>query len=152
MRRANPKVGIIPYYVTEDAQVLMAFMIPSDPTYGGDRPQIAKGEIENGEAPLDAAIREGIEELGLRYDNMIFSTLRQAASGQCEGQYANYPVRIYAVRVKDQNEFDAPHHETKERVWMTYLDFVRDGREQQEEIVSMAFTDIAISLRLPLPV
>lgn len=146
MRRANPKVGIIPYYVNEDDQVVMAFMIPSDPSYGGDRPQIAKGEIDNGEAPLDAAVREGVEELGLRYNNMIFSTLKQVASGQCQGLYANYPIRVYAVRVKDRNEFDAPHFETKERVWMTYLDFVAFGREQQEDIVSKAFNEIAFSL------
>ena len=64
------RAGTIPY-VIEGGVVKMMFMRPSGPMYGGDRFQIAKGKVEDGECTMDAALREAKEELGLFIGNVI---------------------------------------------------------------------------------
>lgn len=127
------RVGIIPYVIKDDT-VFMAFMIPSDPAYGGERPQIAKGRIDHSEFPTVAAIREGEEELGLKQGNIIGNPWI-VAEEQIQGQYSSYPLRVYAVQVRDQEDFNTPHYETKEVVWLTATDYMMVGREEQESFV-----------------
>lgn len=56
--------AIIPYCIIND-KVYVALMKPSDPRYGTDSFQIAKGLRENNESIRQTAIREGEQELGL---------------------------------------------------------------------------------------
>jgi 8-oxo-dGTP pyrophosphatase MutT (NUDIX family) len=134
---AADKAGIIPYVLNDDGELFMAFMIPSDSKYGGDRPAIAKGRIDRGESPLEAAVREGEEELGLRRDNMLGDVMK-VWSGELTGLDATYHFIVYAVEVKSIKQFDEPHYETKDVVWMTPYEFSKDGRTTQRHIVKTA--------------
>ena len=65
----EPRFGLIPWTVYHDS-IIMMFMMPSDPKFGGSNYQIAKGRKESGETDLEAAIREASEELGLKPSNI----------------------------------------------------------------------------------
>lgn len=121
------RAGIIPYVIEND-KILMMFMLPSNPEHGGDRFQIAKGSIEEGETPLEAAIREGGEELGL-LDGNIEDVKRV-------GNF--YKIEIFIAKITDKDLFGAPYFETKETRWMTDKEFERIGRDFHIPIVAQA--------------
>lgn len=129
MRERVYRAGVIPFYVHDDGEIEMNFMIPSDTRYGGDSPQFCKGKVEKNETHEDAAIREAIEELGLREDNVMwFSYL---------GQYLGY-THIYICQVEDREAFDEPHYETAETMWLTLEGFEREGRELHRPVIREA--------------
>ena len=65
----NTRGGLIPYHI-KDGVVHVCLMIPSDPQFGGPDWQFAKGHIEHGESESDCAVREAIEELGLKSEEV----------------------------------------------------------------------------------
>jgi 8-oxo-dGTP pyrophosphatase MutT (NUDIX family) len=132
------KAGIIPYYRNKNGKIKFLFMIPSDSHFGGDQPSIAKGHVEKGESIIRAAHRETAEELGLKKENIIQSTLKLIWSGDFTGKKDVYPLHIYICEVKDKNDFDSPNEETKETVWLTASQFTKEGRKSQVEIVQTA--------------
>lgn len=120
------RAGIIPY-IKKDDKVLMLFMKPSDPAYGGSDWQIAKGKIDAGETELEAAQREGHEELGLRHSNIdhIWPV----------GSLLN--IKVFACEVYNMKNFDTPHYETGDTRWMTAEEFEKTGRDLHKKIVKM---------------
>jgi len=129
MRERVYRAGVIPFYVHEDGKIEMNFMIPSDTRYGGSDPQFCKGKVENSETHEDAAIREAIEELGLRENNVSwFSYL---------GQFLGY-THIYICEVTDREAFDEPHYETEETMWLTLEEFENSGRELHRPVIREA--------------
>lgn len=125
IKKVTKRVGLIPFYFDEDGQLKMFFMIPSDPDYGGDKPQIAKGAIEEGMNEQENAVREGEEELGLRQGNiaMIFRV------------YNGKPFPVYAAAISDPNDFGQFHYETKATHWLTPEEFEAQGRQFQKFMV-----------------
>lgn len=133
------KAGIIPYIISNN-EIKMCFMITSDADYGGDQPMVAKGHIDAGETPLQAAIREGREELGLvssNFKSQPFHVLDETITGYT----SSYIMRVYGVEVKDQTNFTKPGYETKEVVWLTQEEYHKHGRKSQ-----VMFVDKLISL------
>jgi len=130
------RAGIIPYYKDEKTQqIVMMFMRPSDPKFGGDRLQIAKGKIDPGEATLAAALREGNEELGLREKNISHLELL--------GQYlGRTSVFVCKVRTTDPALFDSPMFETGETKWLTLDEFLEQGKDLHFPIVKAAIRKI----------
>lgn len=123
------RAGLIPYFINDEGKVEMMFMIPSDQTYGGDSPQIAKGRIEDGEDPLETAIREAQEELGLIRANI-------------DGQVENLGVHLgrthmFAARVHSKDLFGVFSFETEEVVWMTEDMFRTQGRDIHRDVVHL---------------
>lgn len=127
------KAGIIPYIV-EDGVVKMIFMKSSDARYGGPDPMISKGHVDEGENFAEAAVREGEEELGLKKSNMV-SGPWLAWKGELSGMDARYPFHVFAVEVKDKNDFDEPHYETESTHWLTAKEYAEKGRKAQNNIV-----------------
>lgn len=123
------RAGLIPVFVDDDNNLHMFFMKPSDPKYGGSDYQIAKGRIEDGEDPLDAAIRESSEELGLRSSNIdqIYEC------GKWLGR-----THFYVATVKRKEDFGQFHFETESTKWMTPNEFETNGRELHRDIVKHA--------------
>lgn len=124
------RAGLIPYYINSRGQVEMMFMIPSDQTYGGSAPQIAKGRIEENEDPKETAIREAQEELGLITANII-------------GEVQELGVHLgrthmYTCRVKSQDLFGVYSLETEDVVWMTEDEFRENGRDIHRDVVHLA--------------
>lgn len=128
------RAGIIPYYVTEDDEILMMFMIPSDPSYGGSQYQIAKGKVDPGESHETAAVREGEEELGLLPSNM---------KGDVDfvGVFLGR-MHIYTVEVSSLTDFKQPHYETGQVGWLTIDQFLEIGRDLHHAVVERVYSQI----------
>jgi len=124
------KAGVIPFYRDNKGTIHMYFMVPSDPHYGGNEPQIAKGNIEKGETPRVGAMREGYEELGLRRDNV--STIIDC------GKSKNPEIHIFVAEIIDPENFDKPHFETGSTHWLTWPKFKEKGRKLHTLIVAQA--------------
>jgi len=129
------KAGCIPYVLDANGEPLMAFMISSDADYGGPDPMIAKGGIDPGESEEVAGVREAEEELGLKRSNIVDGTLIVGWQGQLTGLDATYPFTVMMCQVDDIKDFNEPHYETKEVVWLTAEEFNRKGRRSQRHIV-----------------
>ena len=127
------RAAVIPYVFNEYGEPLMMFMKPSDPKYGGNMFQIAKGHVDPGEDPHTAAIREGGEELGLKPSNII-STFHL-------GRYLKY-TDVYCCEVIDQRDFDEFEDETGEVTWMTIEQFAENGRDIHRQLVDDAYNEI----------
>ncbi len=118
------RAGIIPYTTTEDGFRYL-FMRPSNPKYGGAQFQIAKGRIEPEETADSAAIREGIEELGLKEKNIK----QLDYLGRFLGR-----TMVFLCEVSN-TDLDRPHFETFESVWMSLSDFLANGRSIHHNVV-----------------
>lgn len=119
------RAGIVPFIV-EEGIPKMLFMRPSNPEYGSDTFQIAKGKMEDGETTLETAIREGKEELGLFAGNIV----ETHNLGNFLGR-----TTIYLAKIKDIDMFGDPHFETKETKWMTAEEFQAEGRDIHKPVV-----------------
>lgn len=126
------RAGTIPYIV-EDGQVLMMFMKPSDPDYGGDTFQLAKGKVEDGEDTKSAGLREAKEELGLFIGNVSLTE----ELGQFMGR-----TTVYVARVKARDMFGEPGVETSETAWLTVEQFSAIGRDLHKPVVKAAYRKI----------
>lgn len=112
------RAGMLPYII-EGGVVKFLFMKPADIRYGGDKFQIAKGKIEDGETKEGAALREAFEELGLLPENIGEPVFLGDFLGR---------TSIYIVSVKDKSNFGTPHFETAETAWLSVSEFQVVGR------------------------
>lgn len=126
------RAGIIPFVVEEEVPKML-FMRPSNPEYGSDTFQIAKGKMEEGETTLETAIREGKEELGLFIGNIE----KTYDLGNFLGR-----TTVYLVEIKSKDLFGDPHFETKETKWMTAEEFQAEGRDIHKPVVKAAVRKI----------
>ena len=136
------KAGIVPFL--DDGRCL--FVVSSNAAFGGLDPAIAKGRVDGEESAKDAAIREGIEELGLRRSNMAAEPFL-GWKGELTGLDATYPMEVYAVLVKSEKAFDTPDEETARTVWMTWADFKAEGRQTHVVIMNKIFDKIGTYLK-----
>lgn len=113
MKKDKPefKSAIIPVKIVNN-QLHALTMIPSLAKYGGIFPQMAKGVIDSGEQPLQAAIREGSEELGL-IPNNIDETLFVSVE-----KFGNVTIHVYACTLKNSDSWNTPHFETGSTLWI----------------------------------
>jgi 8-oxo-dGTP pyrophosphatase MutT (NUDIX family) len=132
------KSGFIPYIFNEAGVPVFMFMVSSNSKYGGSDPAIAKGKVDKGESLEQAGIREAEEELGLKQSNIRPGTIRLAWRGMVKGLDATYEMAVYMGEVKDKEDFDEPHYETKHVEWMTAAEFAKRGRHTQDMIVKAA--------------
>jgi len=122
------RAGLIPF-IKNGNDIKIMLMKPSNPKYGGDRFQIAKGKIDPGETTKEAAIREAEEELGLFQVNVI----RIEKLGNFLGR-----MTIYVAEMKDKDLFGMPHFETGETAWMTVSEFQEFGRTLHRPLILAA--------------
>lgn len=126
------RAGVIPYYIKDD-EILMMFMKPSEPKFGGDVYQVAKGKVEEGETDEEAAFREANEELGLFQGNLILREELGVFLGR---------TTVFVAKIKDPDMFGEPHHETESTTWMTAEQFKEEGRKLHWPIVKAAVRKI----------
>lgn len=127
------RAGIIPYFLLPDKTINFMFMQPSDPKYGGSEWQMAKGRVEEDEENLFTAVREGTEELGLKESNI--KSIEEL--GLFLGR-----TTVYICEVFSQDDFDAFTFETGAVKWLTYDEFVEEGRRIHIPIVHEAYNVI----------
>ena len=139
----EPRAGLIPYLRGTDGTLLYLMMVSSNPIFGGPRPMISKGKIENDEGTLRCAIREAEEELGLVDRNMrgVPFLIEDHRTVLKSGAYQ---LTVYAVEIFERWDFESWCEETEYTVWVTLEDFRKDGRrdhvqylEKLEKILRM---------------
>ena len=123
--------GVIPYYIKDD-EIVMMFMKPSNPKFGGKCFQIAKGKLDGDETPEEAAFREAEEELGLFRPNVV----DKASLGKFG------KVHVFVAKIKDPNMFGDTTYETGAVTWWTPEEFQSEGRDWQKPIVKAAVRKI----------
>lgn len=128
MAKKINRAGVIPYIIQND-KIQMLFMKPSDPTYGGDAFQIAKGKQETGESDAETAFREAGEELGLFPGNID----EKHNLGNFLGR-----THVYLARIKDKDMFGDPCEETGGTRWMSPEQFDGAGRPLHRPVVKAA--------------
>lgn len=122
------RAGCLPYFIKEDEAYIL-FMLPSETKYGGNQFQMAKGKHEEGETPVETALREAKEELGLFAGNIIDVHPLGRFLGRTD---------VFVVKIKDPEMFGDPHFETKATKWMTPEQFQKEGRGLHKPVVSAA--------------
>lgn len=127
-RRKVYRSGVLPYFIKDD-EILLLFMKPSNPKYGGDTFQMAKGKHEDGESALEAGLREAGEELGLFRGNIVHTHELGTFLGR---------TTVFIVEVKDPDAFGEPHFETGDTKWMTSKEFLHSGRDLHKPVVQAA--------------
>ncbi len=121
--------GVLPYHIDEEGILKLLFMRPSDPKFGGDSFQIAKGKHEEGEDAETAGLREAEEELGLFSGNVEVLTRLGKFLGR---------TSMFVAKVKDPDMFGDPCYETAETKWMTPEEFQEEGRDLHKPVVKAA--------------
>jgi len=128
MKKKIERAGLILYHINEDGFEFL-FMTPSDTRYGGPHPQIPKGKLDEGETPIQAAIREAQEEVGLFRPNI---------NGDVHplGQFLK--IHMFVAEVNDKHHFGDPHFETENTMWLTPEQFQQTGRDLHRPAVKAA--------------
>lgn len=127
MGNKTQKAGIVPFYFVDEEPHMM-FMQPSNKNYGGGKFQIAKGHIDEGENPLEAALRECNEELGLVDSNIMWLE-------KCGEFFGNHHIYVALLKTNSPQKFDPFTEETKEVAWMSESSFLEVGREKHKPVV-----------------
>ena len=125
--------GLIPF-MKEGDELKYLMMVCSDPKFGGPRPMISKGKIEEGEAPLETAIREAEEELGFKQRNARGAIL-PIFDGRQELYSGAYHLSVYGVEIQDKYDFDKWCDETEFTLWMSLEEFKVKGRRDHVKFV-----------------
>lgn len=110
--------AIIPYYV-KDGNVYAYCMVPSHPAYGGIHWQMAKGMIDDGETPMQAALREGTEELGMIMSNITDTKLVVKDQVKSQWEINPYTMYCFSTRVLDPDNWGEFHWETGKTSWVS---------------------------------
>lgn len=128
------RAGLIPYIRSMTGDLSYLMMRSSNPKFGGWRPMISKGKIEQNETPLEAAIREAQEELGFKMRNARGS-LKQIFDGRQELYSGAYHLTVYGVEIMDRSDFDMWCDETYYTEWLTLPEFRERGRRDHIKFV-----------------
>lgn len=140
-KRIIHRAGLIPICINSQDffNSKMMFMIPSDSRYCGSDPQIAKGQIEEGETAEQAALREAHEELGLRSDNII-------QLFDC-GIWLGRTTMFVAIVQSDHCDcYDDTCHETKEIKWLDLPEFKQIGRDIHIDVIDNLLQLVNVTL------
>ena len=128
------RAGLIPYLHEDDGTLKYLMMVSSDPKFGGPRPMISKGKIEDGETPLEAAVREAEEELGFQLRNAR-GELRLVFEGRQELFSGAYDLTVYGVEVMSRWDFGKWCDETEYTLWLSLEEFRAQGRRDHVKFV-----------------
>jgi len=129
----RPRAGLIPY-MWEDGILKFLMMVSSNAKFGGPRPMISKGKIEEGENTFECAIREAEEELGLVRENLAAVPIL-IASERVELRSGAYRLTVYAAPIQDKWDFSKWCDETEYILWMSLEDFRENGRKDHVKYV-----------------
>jgi 8-oxo-dGTP pyrophosphatase MutT (NUDIX family) len=127
-----PRAGLIPFI--RGSQPLYLMMVASDPKFGGPKPMISKGKIEDDEDAPNCALREAEEELGLEKRN-IRGDLIEVFHGRIELYSCAYDLTVYGAEIMDRHDFKKWCDETEYTVWMTLEEFRQKGRRDHVRFV-----------------
>ena len=135
LKEKKARAGVYPVYTDETGQTYVYMMVPSDPAYGGSKPQMGKGGVDKGETHEQAALREGHEELGLRSDNI--SKVYHLHKETIRGLDAFYTLSVFVAEVIDKDNFDPHGYEASWTGWVEIEDAIQVSRTNQLKFIKM---------------
>jgi 8-oxo-dGTP pyrophosphatase MutT (NUDIX family) len=135
------RAGLIPYMRNEQGEPIFLMMVSTNPKFGGPRPMLSKGKIEEGETAFQCAVREAEEELGLVQLNMV-STPRLLCEERVVLRSGAYHLTVYAVEIRDRWNFEKWCDETEYTLWMTLDEFKREGRRDHVKYVEQLAAEL----------
>jgi len=139
----STKAGFIPYCRdSENGKIYMLFVKSSDPAYGGSKWQISKGMVDAGEKPIDTALREAQEEMGLNKANIKNGTIQLGWQGRIAGDIEEYDLAIFIGEIISKTGFGKPDFEIAGTRWMTIQEFFQEGRRSHQAVVNNCFQKI----------
>jgi len=109
-KKIKNRAGVVPYYHHKKKGLMVYLMKPSDAKYGGPKKQIAKGGIDKGETAKEGGMREAMEELGLRADNI--KDVEQLLSTDEITLTDQYNLTVFVGEIIDPDAWDEPDHES----------------------------------------
>jgi 8-oxo-dGTP pyrophosphatase MutT (NUDIX family) len=110
------RAGLIPYLRDEQGIMQFLMMVSSNAKFGGPRPMLSKGKIEEGESTLEAALREAEEELGLLRENLLDQPVL-VAEERVVLRSGAYHLTVYAAPIRDRWNFGKWCDETEYTTW-----------------------------------
>lgn len=135
------RAGLIPYMRNERGEIVFLMMVSSNSKFGGPRPMLSKGKIEDGESALECAIREAEEELGLVRSNMIKEPVLLAEERVVLRSGA-YHLTVYSVEIRDRWDFGKWCDETEYTEWHTLESFQERGRKDHVKYVQQLAAEL----------
>jgi 8-oxo-dGTP pyrophosphatase MutT (NUDIX family) len=131
----NARAGLIPYTRNDLGELIFLMMISSDSKFGGPRPMISKGKIEDNETVLEAAVREAEEELGLKSHNIRKNSIIPLADERVTLRSGTYHLTLFACEILDRYDFGKWCEETSYIEWHTLESFREEGRRDHIKFV-----------------
>lgn len=128
------RAGLIPYLVGDDGLLQYLVMVASDSKFGGPRPMISKGKIEDGETALEAAVREAEEELGFKPRN-VRGAILEIYEGRQALYSGAYHLTVFGVEIQDRYDFDKWCDETSHTEWHDLESFRKVGRKDHVKFI-----------------
>ena len=138
----EPRAGLVPYFIEADGTVKFLMMVSSNPRFGGPRPMVSKGKIEDGETPFEAAVREAEEELGFLKVNAAAPSFK-IGDEHVYLRSTNYHLTMFAVEVQSLFNFVQWGEETKFTVWLTADEFRIRGRQDHVVFVDRILAELS---------
>ena len=108
---------------------------------GGPDPGIIKGGADDGETPLQTAIREMEEEVGISHT--LITSHTEIYSDKLKGLSTTYQMHVFACKLESKPKLALDTNEISKAVWMTYDDFSANGRKSQLHIVEKCIEKIS---------
>lgn len=128
------RAGLIPWLRDDKGVLQFLMMVSSNAKFGGPRPMISKGKIEDGESTLVCAVREAEEELGLLSENLADQPIL-VAQERVVLRSGAYDLTVYAAPIRDRWNFGKWCDETEYTAWMTLEEFRDQGRRDHVKYV-----------------
>lgn len=132
----RPRAGLIPWLRDDKGELRFLMMVSSDPKFGGPRPMISKGKIEEGEDAFECAVREAVEELGLKRENLA-ATPELLTHERVTLRSGTYMLTLYSAPILERWDFQMWCEETEYTVWMSLEEFRLEGRRDHVKFLEM---------------
>lgn len=131
---AFTKAGVVPFMRGPYRYYLMK-PVAKNLERGLPEFQICKGTRENQETPTQTALREGVEELGLKIQNIkqLFDVGLYGFSSATTGK--SKEMWLFAAEMKSEDFSDEVESTTAERGWFSLQEFEVVGREDHRYIL-----------------
>lgn len=134
------RAGFLPYVVDDGWRIKFLFMKPSDPRYGGNQWQVAKGQVDPDDLSFEfAALRECNEELGVDIKDIVRDSVQYL--GVFHGR-----THYYTGRLKDGYVLGQPCQETGGVTFLDIATYRLIGRELHLDVVEKAHSVILSSM------
>jgi len=130
LEKPRAAISLIEYEGEEGLEILAMQRAFNDKDPWSGHWSFPGGKLEEGESPLEAAIRETFEEVGYKIssDQMIFD-LGVGIAGNHVGHLM--PVQTFVFRIQDRQEIILDTNEVRQTHWIKQIDFCNASMHEE---------------------